>query len=395
MKLGKKQIQGIVVAIALCIVTLAGVVTNQAKEDGHKKNTTAVAGVASAVSLKDEEASVEEVKVQTVALAEDEIIEEEEVQEEVKDSEWNDRMICTVEDSLNVRKKPSTKSKVVGQLLSECGAKVLEKDGKWLKIKSGNVKGYVKAKYAVVGDEAESYAEKHGLYKATAKIDGLRVRYKASTDSKIHTIVDKGSKFSLCKRACKVDEWVAVSYNGKRAFVSEEYVDVNCTLKAGYTNKEYAAKLKKEQEEKAAKAAAKAAAQAEQDSQSSGSGVTTTQQSSVSSGTDNETLLAALIYCEAGGQSYEGKVAVGAVVCNRVRSGRYPNSIRAVIYQAGQFGPASSGALARRLNSSIPDSCRRAARAALSGTDNVGGALHFQSRRSGHTGLIIGGHVFF
>ena len=51
-------------------------------------------------------------------------------------------------------------------------------------------------------------------------------------------------------------------------------------------------------------------------------------------------LLAALIYCEAGNQPYEGQVAVGAVVMNRVRSGSYPNTISEVIYQSGQFGPA-------------------------------------------------------
>ena len=51
-------------------------------------------------------------------------------------------------------------------------------------------------------------------------------------------------------------------------------------------------------------------------------------------------LLAALIYCEAGNQPYEGQVAVGAVVMNRVKSGVYPNTITDVIYQSGQFGPA-------------------------------------------------------
>ena len=58
-------------------------------------------------------------------------------------------------------------------------------------------------------------------------------------------------------------------------------------------------------------------------------------------------LLAALIYCEAGNQPYEGQVAVGAVVMNRVRSGSYPNTISEVIYQSGQFGPAMTGWLIR------------------------------------------------
>ena len=56
-------------------------------------------------------------------------------------------------------------------------------------------------------------------------------------------------------------------------------------------------------------------------------------------------MLAALIFCEAGGEPYEGQVAEGAVVMNRVRSGIFPNSITEVIYQSGQFGPAITGKL--------------------------------------------------
>ena len=52
----------------------------------------------------------------------------------------------------------------------------------------------------------------------------------------------------------------------------------------------------------------------------------------------NQELMASIIYCEAGNQPYEGQVAVGAVIMNRVKSGSYPNSIEEVIYQSGQFG---------------------------------------------------------
>ena len=109
---------------------------------------------------------------------------------------------------------------------------------------------------------------------------------------------------------------------------------------------------------------------------------------------DDITLLAALIQCEAGNQSYEGKLAVGAVVCNRVRSAAYPNTIREVIYAKGQFGPASSGSLAKALEKGVSDSCRQAAAEALSGATNVGNAMHFR-RAGGRDGVIIGDHVFY
>ena len=56
-------------------------------------------------------------------------------------------------------------------------------------------------------------------------------------------------------------------------------------------------------------------------------------------------LLANLIYCEAGGEPYEGQVAVGAVVMNRVMSSKFPDSIIGVIYQKRQFAPVASGRL--------------------------------------------------
>jgi len=113
--------------------------------------------------------------------------------------------------------------------------------------------------------------------------------------------------------------------------------------------------------------------------------------------TDEDTvrLLAALIHCEAGGESYEGQVAVGAVVMNRVRSGAYPNTIYGVIFASGQFTPAMNGKVALVYNSGkIYQSCINAAREALAGTSNVGDCTHFR-RNDGRNGIVIGNHVFY
>ena len=107
---------------------------------------------------------------------------------------------------------------------------------------------------------------------------------------------------------------------------------------------------------------------------------------------EEENLLAALIYCEAGGEPYEGQVAVGAVVLNRVRSSSFPNSIEEVIYQSGQFGPAVTGKLGRVLASGkTTDSCRQAAKEALEGSNPIGDALYFGN---GNSGQLIGNHYF-
>ncbi|HJA66295.1 MAG TPA: cell wall hydrolase [Candidatus Mediterraneibacter cottocaccae] len=106
----------------------------------------------------------------------------------------------------------------------------------------------------------------------------------------------------------------------------------------------------------------------------------------------DQRLLAALIFCEAGNQPYEGQVAVGAVVMNRINSGSYPNTIREVIYQSGQFGPAMTGWLDSVLaKGGYTDSAMQAAADAMAGSNPVGDCLYFGN---GNWGLKIGDHYF-
>ena len=107
-------------------------------------------------------------------------------------------------------------------------------------------------------------------------------------------------------------------------------------------------------------------------------------------------LLANLIYCEAGNQPYEGQVAVGAVVMNRVMSSVFPDTVVGVIYQNKQFSPVASGRLALALaENRATDACYRAADAAMTGTTTVGNCLFFRTPIEGLTGTRIGGHIFY
>ena len=106
-------------------------------------------------------------------------------------------------------------------------------------------------------------------------------------------------------------------------------------------------------------------------------------------------LLAALIQCEAGGESYIGQVAVGNVVMNRVESANHPDTISEVIYAAGQFSPVRNGSLSRTLSSgNISGSCKQAALEAIAGSEPVGDKLYFR-RVNGRSGQVIGNHVFY
>lgn len=107
-------------------------------------------------------------------------------------------------------------------------------------------------------------------------------------------------------------------------------------------------------------------------------------------------LLANLIYCEAGAEPYEGQVAVGSVVINRVLSSEFPDTVVGVIYQNRQFSPVASGRLGLALASNkATDRCYQAADAAMAGMTNVGTCVFFRTPIEGLSGINIGGHVFY
>ncbi len=105
-------------------------------------------------------------------------------------------------------------------------------------------------------------------------------------------------------------------------------------------------------------------------------------------------LLSTIIYCEAGNQPYEGQLAVGSVILNRVASSSFPNSISGVIYQSGQFSPVASGRFAHALAAGMGSRCRAAAQAVLNGSRNVD-CLYFRVDNGVIDGTVIGNHVFY
>ena len=118
------------------------------------------------------------------------------------------------------------------------------------------------------------------------------------------------------------------------------------------------------------------------------------------SGNDMVALLARLVNGEARGEPYEGQVAVAAVILNRVKSPKVPNTIAGVIYQSGQFSCVSDGQfdVAIQKDSTV----YKAAQEAMSGSDPTNGALYFYNPKktkskwlfSLKTTLTIGEHVF-
>lgn len=108
------------------------------------------------------------------------------------------------------------------------------------------------------------------------------------------------------------------------------------------------------------------------------------------------TMLAAIIECEAGNQPYEGKIAVGSVVINRVRDPRFANSISGVLYSPMQFSPVASGRFSIVMSRGASADCVTAARDVLNGHINID-ALYFHVYNSAvdFGGTVIGDHVFY
>ena len=368
----------------------------------EKQESNMVAASAEDVSV--EEQGVEDTEDQTSAkmvvdVKESETTEQTESTEDTltaEEKEWQDKLMADVDDFLYVRAKADADSDIVGKLYKGDRALIKKQGDEWTKIASGSVNGYVKNEFCVFGQEAYAYAKKNCDTVAKVTIDGLRVRKSPAEDAGVIKTVVAGDKFVVNKKANKkTDEWVAVKVDGDTCYVSADYVTLSLDTGKAVTLEEEAAAQKAEEEKKAAEAQKAAASSSSSSSNGQTTSTSTTQNSSLAASADEETLLAALVQCEAGGQGVQCMTAVGAVVVNRVRSGSYPNSIYNVIYQRGQFGPASSGRLESRLASGVSSSARQAARAALSGSDPTGGAKSFKLASSGHAGVVIGPIVFY
>jgi len=108
-------------------------------------------------------------------------------------------------------------------------------------------------------------------------------------------------------------------------------------------------------------------------------------------------LFAALLECEASGNNYDSMLAVATVVMNRVASSSYPNTLRGVIYQSGQFAPTWNGTLEKSLERGPTTTAYSVAQDALAGARHsaVINCYQFRSAWTGVPGINIGGNIFF
>ena len=288
--------------------------------------------------------------------------------------EWGNLCMANVKDYVTIRSEANGESEAVGRLYKGGAAEVLERGEEWTKVVSGDCEGYISNAYLAFGVDAKAVADRDCSLVATVTADGLKVRAEATEDSKTRDLLGKGEKADVISES---DGWLKIKYDDGEAYIKAEYTEVAAEVLEAQTMEQI------REAEAAAEAARKKAALKKQYEAVKASG--------------NEVqVLGALIQIESGNQLYEGQLAVGAAVMNRVRSGRYPNTIADVIYAPGQF-PYASSKIHEVMAHGVKKSCLQAAQEAINGASNIGSFTHFKSARSGVSGshIVIGNHVFY
>lgn len=307
-------------------------------------------------------------------------------EEEVEEEPEPEIVMAAVSSQLNVRTEPSPDAEIAGALYADSGATVLEHGDGWTLIESGNLVGWASDEWLLTGDEAQAKLEEAGHEVVLVDTSTLNVRTEPTTESDTVGHLALGDEVEI--KETEDEEWAEIEFNGKTAYINTNYTTVKLQYNTGDTVEE----MKEKAEEKA-----KAAAAATPKKASANEAELSVGEAYDGSASELE-MLATIIYCEAGNQPYEGKVAVGNVVLNRMASPSFPNDMNSVLRAPRQFSPVGSGKYDRMLNSGkVPESCYEAARDAMSGISFVGDCLYFKNPKiaGAHAGITIQDHVFW
>ena len=329
--------------------------------------------------------------------------------------------VIDAKDMLDIHAEANTASVVVGQVMDDGHVAILAKYNGWVQIQAGEIAGWVPAENLVeteisneaavaanmqviaertgaTASEDEFFAEEEVQQDETAALQAEASEAAQNEIEEVQAAEEAARAEAEAKAAAEAqaaEEAARAEAEAKAAAeaqAAEKAARAEAEAKAAAEAQaaaEESARLAAEAQAKAVAEAARIAAEAQQ----AALAAQAAQTAAISA--EELKLLANIIYCEAGSESYVGKVAVGNVIMNRVKSASQPNTITEVVYAKGQFSPVRNGSLQRALSSDKADaSCYQAAIEALAGSQPVGEKLFFR-RNNGRSGQVIGHHVFY
>ena len=338
--------------------------------------------------------------------------------------------VIDAKDMLDIHAEANRASVVVGQVMDDGHVAILAKYNGWVQIQAGEIAGWVPAENLVeteisneeavaanvqviaertgaTASEDEFFAEEDVQQDETAALQADASEAAQNEIEEVQAAEEAARAEAEAKAAAEAqaaaEEAARAEAEAKAAAeaqAAEEAARAEAEAKAAAEAQaaaEESARLAAEAQAKAAEEAARIAAEAQAKAAEEAARIAAEAQAAQTAAISAEELklLANIIYCEAGSESYVGKVAVGNVIMNRVKSASQPNTITEVVYAKGQFSPVRNGSLQRALSSDKADAtCYQAAIEALAGAQPVGEKLFFR-RNNGRSGQVIGHHVFY
>ncbi len=267
--MSKKLLQATVIILIICLIS--GCATDRsAGETDTKEETEARQETSAAETLPDETGGAggeSYAEIVSESASEQELTETEETEteetteEETKSPNIGKMALASVEAYVNVRQGPGVDYDVVGKIYNDCAAYIIdemeEEDGSWFLISSGQVIGYIKSEFFLVGEEADVKLEEVGVKTGIVMEDYLRVRSEPdlSNPDNVFTFYEKGTKVYI--EELTEDGWAKIkSDDASSGFVYAECLDLRTEFRTAITLKEEADEIaRREAAEEAARRA--------------------------------------------------------------------------------------------------------------------------------------------
>ncbi len=204
-----------------------------------KPNEAAIAVDGTAgISASQEKATESGANVVAENAAPETTVETQTGQEKKISRKFRNTAISIAKDYVNIRKAPNTNSKIKGKLYRGSAARIIKTKGKWVKISSGSVTGYIRKDYLAIGARAEKVADKFGKTYAIVKkgTDTLNVRKEKSTEAGIVTQIGDGDSYVVKSEG---SEWVKIKLSGSETgYVSKDFVSTKFRFNKAVSLKE-------------------------------------------------------------------------------------------------------------------------------------------------------------